>query len=37
VHGARPRVVWIYESGVVVLRGISAASVQASVEAVVPE
>ena len=37
VYGARPRVVWIYESGVVALRGIPAASVQAIVEAVVPE
>jgi len=37
VHGAHPRVAWIYESGVVALRGVPAASVQAIVEAVVPE
>jgi hypothetical protein len=37
VNRARPRVVWIYESGVVVLRGLPSASAQAIVEAVVPE
>ena len=32
VRGARPRVAWIYESGVVALRGVPAASVQVIVE-----
>jgi hypothetical protein len=37
VHRARPRVVWIYESGVVALRGVSAAAAQAIVEAAAPK